>query len=114
MKKFLTWLFWAPIAVVLIALSVANRKVVTFSLDPVSTDDPLLSFDMPLFMLLFGAMLAGLLIGGVAAWLNQGKWRRAARDGTQRTSSQAPPQDFSSSQTAPMSNAPRLPSPGSN
>ncbi len=114
MKKFLTWLFWAPIAFILIALSVANRKIVTFSLDPISTNDPLLSFDAPLFLLLLAAMLTGLFVGGVAAWLNQGKWRRAARSSTQQTASHAPQRDRAPSQTAPLSTAPQLPSPGGN
>ncbi len=114
MKKFLTWLFWAPIAVVLIALSVANRKAVTFSLDPISTEDPLLSFDVPLFLLLLAAMLTGLFIGGVAAWLNQGKWRRAARGSAQPSSPHAAQHEPSPSQNAPLSTAHQLPSPSSN
>ena len=114
MKKFLTWLFWAPIAFILIALSVANRKIVTFSLDPISTSDPLLSFDVPLFLLLLAAMLTGLFIGGVAAWLNQGKWRRAARGNTQPTGSHAPQHDRAPTQPTPLPTAQQLPSPGGN
>lgn len=116
MKKFLTWVFWVPIAAVLIGLSVANRKSVPFSLDPISLDDPLVSFQVPLFLLLLTAMLAGLVVGGVAAWLNQGKWRRAARGSTQRAPSHDASQGLSQTremhrETA-MSPAPQLPSPG--
>lgn len=81
MKRFLGWLFWAPVAIVLIYIAVANRHWVTFSLDPIASDDPLFSVELPLFTLLFAAMLLGLVIGGIASWLNQGKWRRAARQG---------------------------------
>ena len=32
-----------------------------------------------MFVLLFGVLGAGVVIGGVAAWLGQSKWRYAAR-----------------------------------
>jgi uncharacterized membrane-anchored protein YhcB (DUF1043 family) len=34
---------------------------------------------VPLFVLLFVLVIAGVIVGGVASWLNQGKRRRAAR-----------------------------------
>ena len=34
---------------------------------------------LPLFVVIFAALILGVLIGGVAAWLRQGKWRRAVR-----------------------------------
>jgi hypothetical protein len=34
---------------------------------------------MPLFVLIFALVMLGVLIGGIAAWLRQSKWRRAAR-----------------------------------
>ena len=30
-------------------------------------------------MVIFAVLILGVLIGGIAAWLRQGKWRRAAR-----------------------------------
>ena len=81
MKKILTWLFWGPVAVLVIGVAVANRHFVKFSLDPLSTSDPLFSAELPLFVLLLAAVLVGLLIGGAASWINQGKYRRAAREG---------------------------------
>jgi uncharacterized integral membrane protein len=80
-KRILTWLFWAPLAIILIVVAVANRHWVTFSLDPLSRSDPVFAVEMPMFVLLFAAILAGLMIGGAASWINQGKWRRAAREG---------------------------------
>jgi len=80
-KRILTWLFWGPLAIIIIVIAVANRHQVTFSLDPISRTDPIFALEMPLFVLLLGAVLLGLLIGGIASWLNQGKWRRAAREG---------------------------------
>jgi uncharacterized integral membrane protein len=68
-----------PIAVVVVALAVANRAVVTLSLDPFNPADPAFALRSPLFVLAFILLIAGVLIGGIAAWLKQRRWRRAAR-----------------------------------
>jgi len=34
---------------------------------------------LPLFLLLLIVLIIGVLAGGIAAWLRQSKWRRAAR-----------------------------------
>ena len=80
MKKILSWLIWLPLAIILIALALANKQTVTFSLDPTSRADPLFAIDTPVFLLLFAAVGGGSVLGGIGAWLNQSKWRRAARD----------------------------------
>ena len=85
MKRILTWLFWGPVAVLVTGVAVANRHSVQFALDPLSASDPLFSAELPLFVLLLAAVLVGLLIGGVASWINQGKYRRAARGGRHDT-----------------------------
>lgn len=80
MKKLLSWLIGIPAAVIVVFLSVANRQPVTFSLDPFAPDDPLFAADIPLFVLLLAAAFVGILCGGIASWLSQHKWRRAARE----------------------------------
>ena len=79
MKKLLSWIFWVPVGVILITIAVSNRQIVTFSIDPVARIDPLFSLSIPLYMLLFAAILFGIIFGGIAAWLAQGKWRKNAR-----------------------------------
>jgi uncharacterized integral membrane protein len=79
MRRFLTLLILVPLAAVIVLFSVANRESVTVSLDPFSTDAPALAFSAPMFVLLFGVLILGLVIGGIAAWVRQGRWRRAAR-----------------------------------
>ena len=80
MTRFLKNLVLIPIAVVMVALAVANRHVVTLSLDPFSpTDQPALTLEAPLFWFLFAAIALGIFIGGVASWAKQGKWRKEAR-----------------------------------
>jgi uncharacterized integral membrane protein len=68
-----------PIAVVLIALAVANRAPVAFTLDPFNPGNPALTVQLPLFVLLFLALVLGLVIGGTATWIRQGRYRKAAR-----------------------------------
>jgi len=69
-----------PLGAVLIALAVVNRAPAVLSLDPFGGDAPNLSLEAPFFLFLLGAFALGLLVGGVASWLNQGKWRRTARE----------------------------------
>jgi uncharacterized integral membrane protein len=78
MRRFLILFIVVPMAIIIVALSVANRGPVTLSFDPLS-DPPLWSLTMPLFLLLFVIFGLGALSGGIAAWLRQSKWRRTAR-----------------------------------
>jgi len=68
-----------PLAVIIIAIAVANRQIVTVSLDPFSAEHPAASLTLPLFALVIVLLILGVLIGGIAAWLRQSKWRRTAR-----------------------------------
>jgi len=77
MRRVLFLVILVPLAIVIVILSVANRASVVFSLDPFGGNA--LSFAAPLFVFLFAALLLGILVGGIAAWLRQGKWRHAAR-----------------------------------
>lgn len=79
LRKIVAALILVPLAIVIIAFAVANRQIVTVSLDPFSSDRPAASVTLPLFALIIVLLIAGVLIGGVAAWLRQSKWRRNAR-----------------------------------
>ena len=67
------------IAIFLIAFSVANRQVIAVSLDPFSSGAPVFSLTAPVFLLVFLFVCCGVVIGGVASWLGQGRYRKAAR-----------------------------------
>ena len=69
-----------PLAIVLIALGVANRSVTLFTLDPFNPGNPLLSWQLPLFALMFSTLILGIMLGSLATWLAQGKHRKSARD----------------------------------
>jgi len=79
LKKLLSWIFWVPVGILLITIAISNRQIVTFSIDPISTVNPFFSLSIPLYLLVFAAILLGIVFGGVAAWLAQGKWRKNAR-----------------------------------
>ena len=65
-----------PAAAVLVALAVANRQLVTVSFDPFDPSDSDLAVAVPLYVVGFTTLIVGVVLGGIAAWLKQGKWRR--------------------------------------
>ncbi|ADZ72609.1 lipopolysaccharide assembly protein LapA domain-containing protein [Polymorphum gilvum] len=80
MTRFLKTLILVAVAIVLVPLSVANRHTVHLSLNPFDPQDPRLAVtDVPLFWVIFAALGVGILVGGLATWARQGKWRREAR-----------------------------------
>ena len=79
-RRFFNWLVGLPVAVVAVVFAVANRQWITVSFDPLSRDQPFASVNMPMWVLFFCGVFAGLFVGWAAAWLAQGKWRKAARE----------------------------------
>jgi hypothetical protein len=79
MRKIVRALILVPLAIVLIAFAVANRQTVTVSFDPFDKADPALALALPLYVLILALLIAGVIVGGVAAWMGQGKWRGRAR-----------------------------------
>ena len=78
-RKIIAAVILVPLAIIIIAFAVANRQIVTVSLDPFSAEHPAASLTLPLFALVIVLLIIGVLIGGIAAWLRQSKWRRTAR-----------------------------------
>ena len=78
-RKIVTVVLLVPLAVILIGLAVANRQTVTVSFDPFDAAHPAYAASLPLFVLILILVIFGVLLGGVAAWLRQARWRWAAR-----------------------------------
>jgi uncharacterized integral membrane protein len=79
LRKIISAIILIPLAVIIIGFAVANRQVVTVSFDPFDATQPALSLTLPLFAMVFVLVILGVIIGGIAAWLRQGHWRRSAR-----------------------------------
>jgi uncharacterized integral membrane protein len=78
-RKIVTAIIVVPLVVVIVAFAVANRQTVTVSFDPLSSAAPAYAATLPLFAIVFAVLILGVLIGGIAAWIRQGRWRRTAR-----------------------------------
>ena len=78
LRKIVAAIILIPLAVVIIAFAVANRQIVTVSLDPFGAEPPAASLTLPLFALVIALLVLGVLIGGIAAWLRQSPGRRTA------------------------------------
>ncbi|AGK58589.1 hypothetical protein HYPDE_34588 [Hyphomicrobium denitrificans 1NES1] len=73
-----------PIGVILVAIAVSNRQPVSLILDPFKPENPALSIEMPFYAYLLGALVIGVILGGVATWMGQSRWRQTARAQGQR------------------------------
>ena len=78
-RKIVTALVLVPLAIAFITFAVANRQIVVISLDPFDQAHPAIAMSLPLFALILMLIIGGVVVGGIAAWLKQSKWRRAAR-----------------------------------
>jgi len=74
-SKILSLLILVPLAIVLVVFSVANRESIPVSLDPIGSM-PQLAFEAPLFILLMGSVIIGVVLGGIGTWLTQSHYRR--------------------------------------
>ncbi len=111
MRRFLKYVILVPLAAVAIALSVANREAVTFSLDPIGAASPRWSLTAPMFVFLFAAVALGVLVGGVATWARQHKWRQAAR--SERANAQQLRNEVDRLRQRAAAAPPAIPAPGS-
>ena len=79
MRKFFTALVLIPLGLIFIVFAVANRHLVTVSLDPFNSSDPSAGIRLPLFVVIIAVAIVGVMAGGGATWFRQRHWRRAAR-----------------------------------
>jgi len=79
LRRIILFVVALPVALLLIALALANRHSVRLALDPFRPADPVIALVLPFYAYLIGALLIGVVVGGLATWLTQARWRRAAR-----------------------------------
>jgi uncharacterized integral membrane protein len=81
MRNLLKFLVIAPLALIFLIFALANRKNVVVSFDPFNGGDiPSPQIVLPLFIVLIVAAMVGVLLGGFATWLRQGRFRKALRE----------------------------------
>ena len=73
------WVLIGLVALALVVFAVDNRQTVTVSLWPL----PVVA-SMGLYLVLLLTLLAGFLLGELAAWMNGHHWRRKARQQERR------------------------------
>jgi uncharacterized integral membrane protein len=113
MKRLLAVLIFGPLAILLVVLAVANRVPVRLSVDPFNPGSEGLSIDLPLYYVAFGALAIGVVLGGVAVWLRQGRWRKSARrEHNEAVRWQREAERAQTRPAVPVSTLPSLPAPG--
>ncbi|WP_037312015.1 lipopolysaccharide assembly protein LapA domain-containing protein [Ruegeria halocynthiae] len=79
--RYLRYAFLAILGITLISISLANREVVELKLMPDAIADLLgvnFSTSLPLFVVVLGGVVAGLVLGFLWEWLREHKHRRDA------------------------------------
>ena len=79
MRKAIAIAILVPLAILIVMFAVANREIIAVSFDPFDSAHPALALKTPLFALIFALVAVGVVVGGIAAWLKQHKWRLRAR-----------------------------------
>jgi uncharacterized integral membrane protein len=80
MKQLFIVLILVPLAFAAVALATVNRHDITIYLDPLATTPSAgIQVTAPLYIVVFAAVMAGVILGGVTTYLEQGKYRRTAR-----------------------------------
>lgn len=90
MRRLLSLIIGIPLCILVVALAVANRRLVPLSFNPFSPEGTGFSVNVPLFAVIFAALITGVILGGVAVWFGQGHFRREARHARQVIPSAAP------------------------
>jgi uncharacterized membrane protein (DUF106 family) len=80
LRKIVAIVVLVPLVVLIVAFAIANRQTVVVSFDPFSSAEPAYAARLPLYALILIVLIAGVIIGGFAAWLRQASWRRLARE----------------------------------
>lgn len=85
--RYIRYVFLGCLAIVLISVALANRGLVQLQLLPTGLSELLglqQQVSLPLFIVIFGSLIAGVLVGFVWEWLREHKHRaEAARKGTE-------------------------------
>src|SRR3954454_20459299 len=68
-----------PIALAIAMFDVANLAPVLIASHPFGAHPPMFAFESPLYLALMTALILGVVVGGVTAWMSQAPRRRRAQ-----------------------------------
>ncbi|RLJ98958.1 uncharacterized protein DUF1049 [Ruegeria conchae] len=81
MMRYIRYAFLAALGIILVSISLANRELVELKLMPTALAELLgfnFSTSLPLFLVVLGGVVAGLVIGFLWEWLREHKHRKDA------------------------------------
>ena len=79
MRAIVRYLIILPIALLILAFSIANRHVVNVFFDPFAAPADPADLELPLFVIILAVAVLGILLGGLLVWVGQSRHRRNAR-----------------------------------
>lgn len=79
LRRIVNWLVLLPVAIVAVALAVANRGPMTVSLDPFSREAPAYVLTLPVYVVVLLTLVLGVVLGGATVWWKQGAYRKRCR-----------------------------------
>ena len=84
LRRIASLLIAFPLGALLVAIAVSNRHPVQLILDPFRPETPALAVQLPFYAYLLGSLVLGVILGGLATWVGQSRWRSTARTQGQR------------------------------
>ncbi len=80
-KRLVGWFVLVPLCVALVVFALANRQLVIVNFNPLQPPETLTGqgFGVPMFLVIYGVLICGVLLGGIAAWFAQGHVRSQKR-----------------------------------
>jgi len=79
LKRLVALVVLIPVALLLIAFIIANREMMVLEFNPFAGDTSNWQVRAPVFLFLFIFLGIGVVLGSVATWIGQHKYRKAAR-----------------------------------
>jgi len=81
LRRIVGWVVLVPLSLLLIVFALANRQLTVVNFNPLVSPTELAApgIGVPLFLVIFGVLLTGVVLGGVAGWFAQGPVRRERR-----------------------------------